>query len=112
MLHCPTTTVLSGIPDCLPSRKPVLLASGLQGETFIDQISGDIYTYDYANTSFTSSQEVDHDMAEDLLRFLRNQNQKWLKITTPGWTYQTPRNSLMLYIEQWKGHYFYKDILQ
>ena len=38
-------TRLSGISDCLLSSKPVLLAPSVQGEIFIDQIRGDIYTY-------------------------------------------------------------------
>ena len=31
LLYCCTATVLSGISDCLPSQKPVLLAPNVQG---------------------------------------------------------------------------------
>ena len=34
-----------------------------------------------------SPDEIDHDTAEDLQRFIRNENQNGLKITTLGWTY-------------------------
>ena len=44
----------------------------LQGGIFIDQITDDIYTYDYTNKLLISSGEIDHDMTEDLQRFLRN----------------------------------------
>ena len=72
--YFPTSTTLTSVPDCLSSGNPVLQALSLQGETFINQIAGDIYTYDYANKLFISSGDIDHEMAEDL------QNQKWLKI--------------------------------
>ena len=73
LLYCPMVTVLSAILDCLPSRNHVLMTSSLQAELFSDQLTDDIYLYDYAN-KFVSSGEINHDMAEDLQRFLRNQN--------------------------------------
>ena len=73
-------------------------------------MTGDIYTYDYANTLYISLDEIEHDTAEDLQRFWRSQYQNWLKVTTPGWTSQTHTNSLMLYIEWKTGQYWYSDI--
>ena len=70
-----TSTTLTSVPDCLPSGNPVLQALSLQGEIFINQIAGDIYTYDCSNKLFIFSGDIDCDMAEDV------QNQKWLKIT-------------------------------
>ena len=70
----------------------------MQGKSFINQMTSDIYTYDFANKLFIISGQIALDTA-DLQRFLRNQSQRWLKITAPVWTYQTPTNPLMLYIE-------------
>ena len=53
-----------------------LLALNLQDESFIDKIMWETYKYNYANKLFISSGEINHDTAEDLQRFLRNQNQK------------------------------------
>ena len=41
-LHYHTDTVLSGVPDCLPSGNPIQ-ASNLQGVIFINQITDDKY---------------------------------------------------------------------
>ena len=46
LLHCLPAKILSGIPDNLPSGNLALLAPSFQGEIFIIQITGDIYTYD------------------------------------------------------------------
>ena len=40
-LYFPTTAVFSGVSDCVPSCSPVLQAPSLQGEIFIDQVTGD-----------------------------------------------------------------------
>ena len=42
---------------------------------------------------FISSGEIDHGPAEDLQRYIENQDQKWLTITTPSWEYQPLSNS-------------------
>ena len=81
-----TATVLSGVPNSLPSGNPVLQISSLKGEIFINQIPGDIYIYDYTNRLFMSSGEVAHDIVVDLQRLLRNQNKKLLKISDLCWT--------------------------
>ena len=109
-LVCCIAEQLSGTPDFLPFGNAVLLASSLYGESFIDQITRGMYTYNYANKLFISSYGIDYHTAEDLLRFLRNQSQTWLKIIAQAWTYRTTTNSLMLYIEQGTGRYFYTNI--
>ena len=57
-----------------------------------------------------SSCDIDHDMAEDFQRFLKDKDQKWLKVTTPSLAYLAPTNSPMLYIEWGTEQYFYKDL--
>ena len=79
LLYCLISTVPSGIPDFLPSGNPDFLAPGLQGECFINQITSEIYTYDYANKLCISSDDIDPDMTEDLQRLLQFQNQKVVK---------------------------------
>ena len=74
--YCPIARVLSGVPNCLPSGSNVLQAPGLQGGIFIDQITCYIYTCDYVYKFFMSTGKIDHDMADNLQRVLRNQNQK------------------------------------
>ena len=44
----------------------------LQGEIFIDQVTGNIYTCDYAKKLFNFLGEIDHDKAEDLNSFLND----------------------------------------
>ena len=39
------------VADCLTSGNPIYKVHSLQGDIFIDQIIGDIYTHDYANRS-------------------------------------------------------------
>ena len=86
-VHCISQQLnLSSVPNCLPPHNAVPKAPGLQGKIFINQINGDIYIYDYANKLLMSTGEIGHDMAEYLQRFLKNQNQKWLKSTAPSWT--------------------------
>ena len=53
---------------------------------------------------------MDQDTAEDIQRFLRDQNQKWFKFSVQCWTYRMPTNSSLLYIERWTGWYIYKGI--
>ena len=48
-LYCSMATSLSGILDCLSSGNPVLMAPSMQGETCIDQITGDTCTYNQTN---------------------------------------------------------------
>ena len=74
--YCSSAVVLLAVPNCLPSCYPVLKVMSLQGEIFMDQITGNIYTYAYANKPFMSSGEIYHNMAEDLQIFLRDQNKK------------------------------------
>ena len=64
--HCPSTVMLSGVPNCLPSGNTVLQVWSLQGVTFIGQTTGDINTYDYNNKIFISSGEIYHITAEGL----------------------------------------------
>ena len=64
--------ILSDILDCLLSSYPVLLAPDMQGEAFIAKIPGVVYTYDHMIKLFLSSGDIDHDMAEDLQRFLKD----------------------------------------
>ena len=45
---------------------------------------GDAYTHDHANKLFISTGDIDHDMAAELQRFLKEKDQKWLKVTTPS----------------------------
>ena len=77
--YCPTATVFSGVLNCLLSGNPLLQAPSLQGEILINQITGNLYTYDYANRLFKSNGEIDNDM-EDLHRFMRNHNKSELDI--------------------------------
>ena len=70
--YCSTAAVLSGVPQCLPSGYAVLNVLSLRGELFIDQVTGDIFSYHYEHTLLTSLGEVDHDMSEDLWSFLNN----------------------------------------
>ena len=79
------------------------MVPSLQGEIFIDQITGNICTCDYANKLFMSLGEIDHDMAEDLQRFLRDQNEKWEKITVLCWLSRIPTKSALLYIVRVTG---------
>ena len=44
--YCTAISPLTRIADCLSSGNPVLLASSIQGENFINHITGDIFTYD------------------------------------------------------------------
>ena len=81
----------------------------LQGE-IINQITDDIYSYDYTDRLFIMSSEIDHDKAEDLQRFLRNQNKKWLQILAPCWPYRIPQFCPYLYIKWGMGCYFYSEI--
>ena len=79
-------------PYCLtfwivPSGNPVLVELNVHGKVFIDQIMGDMYTYDEANKLFISTGDIDHDMAEGLQRSLRDKDQKWLKVTISSWVY-------------------------
>ena len=56
--YCLTAVVLLNVPDSLPSSNLVLIVQSLQGEIFIDQVTGEIYIiYDYANRLFISSGE-------------------------------------------------------
>ena len=74
-LYCSTSTPpLSGILACLPSGNLVFLASSVQGGIFIDQIIGDIYTYHQINKLFISMDNIDHETASDLPRFLRDED--------------------------------------
>ena len=66
--HC------SVFPYCLPSGNPILQALSLQGEIFINQITHDTYTYYYIKKLFISSGEIDHNMAEDVQKFLKTKN--------------------------------------
>ena len=71
----------------------------MQHENFLDQITGDIYTYDQDNELFISMGDIHWDTAADLQLLLKDKNKKWLKVTAPSWAYQTPTNPLMLYTE-------------
>ena len=51
----------------------------MQGEVFIDQITGDIYVYDKANELFTSMGYINQDMASDLQKILKDKNKKMVK---------------------------------
>ena len=82
----------------------------MQGEVFIDEVTDDIYTYNQSNELFISTGDIDHDTMIDLQHLLKNKSQKWWKVTTPSWAYQTPTNSPMLYIKWGTGRYFYEDI--
>ena len=64
LLYFSAARVLSGIPDCLPSVNPVLMAPSIQGEIFIYQITGDIYTYDQDNRLFISIGDIDQDTTD------------------------------------------------
>ena len=39
-----------------------------------------IYTYDHVYKLFISTCDIDHDMAADLQMFLKDKDQKWLKL--------------------------------
>ena len=106
-LFCSLVTPLSGIVDCLPS---VFLAPNMQGEIFINQITSDIYTYDQANKLIISMDDTDQNTAVDLQLFLKDKDQKWLKVVAPSWVYWMSTNSSMLYSEGATKRYFYKDI--
>ena len=69
--------------------QPFLLTPSVQGEVFIDQTIGVIYTYDQANKLSISTDDIDQDMAMGLQKFLREKNKKLLKVTTPSWVYLT-----------------------
>ena len=99
LLYCSTATLLSSIPDCLPAGNAVLVAPSMQSEVFINQVIGDIYTYDQVNRLFICMANMDQDTAAYLRQFLKEKDQKWLKVTTPSWAYLTPTNSPMLCIE-------------
>ena len=65
-----TSAVLFGITDCLPSGKQVSQFQHLKGALFIDQVVGDIYTYNYDNTLLISLE--DHSTVEDLKSYLND----------------------------------------
>ena len=67
-----SAAVLTNVPDGLPSSNPAVKAVSLQDEILIDQITSDIYAYDYTNKLLMSSGVIDHDTTEDLQRFLRD----------------------------------------
>ena len=48
----------------------------------------------------SSSGEIDHEPAEDLQRFQRDETQEWLKIVALFWTYKIPMNLPLLYIQK------------
>ena len=86
-LYCSTATPLSGILDCFPSGNPVMSPPSLQEEVFIDQTTGDIYTYDQPNKLFISIGYIDQNTAADLQQFLKVKDQKQLNASTTSWTY-------------------------
>ena len=65
----PQLQYLLSVPHISPSSNSVLQVLSLQGEIFINQIIGDIYTYDFTNRLLISSNEIDHNTAVDLQNF-------------------------------------------
>ena len=83
----------------MPSGNPVLLAPSMQGEVFIDQISGDIYMYDQANKLFISMGNIDQDTAADLQQYVKDKDKQCLKVTASSWAYGMLTNSPTLNTE-------------
>ena len=74
-LYCSTAMVISGIPDYIPSGNLILLAPSVQGEVFIDKIMDDV-KHIIMLTNSLSLQVIDHDMAVNVQRFLKDKDQK------------------------------------
>ena len=70
--YCSMAAPLSGNLDCLPSGNPVLFAPSVQSKIFIDQVTGNIYTYDQGNKLFVSMGDMDQGTATNLQQFLKN----------------------------------------
>ena len=58
--------------------------------TFVDQVMGDVYDYDYDNKFFISLGNMGNDTMEELQNFLNNKDQKWLWVAGPYWSYRIP----------------------
>ena len=52
--YCSVSVVLAGVPDCLPSGNPILQAQCLTDEFSVDQVTCNVYKYDYDNKLFIS----------------------------------------------------------
>ena len=74
LLYSSTAAPLSGIVDCLLSGNPMLLALSMRGEVFIDQITGDIYTYDQTSKLLISTGDIDKNTTVDLQQFLKDKD--------------------------------------
>ena len=58
--YCSILITLTGVPDCLPSSNPIHQVYSIKDELFVDQVTGEIYKYDYDNMLFLSLGEIDH----------------------------------------------------
>ena len=67
----------SGVPDCLPSGNPVERKIVLPGDTsFIEDITGDKYRYDYADKLFIAMDEQSDGLVYDLQKCLNDKRSK------------------------------------